>query len=95
MRNITINERNFSVRNNLYAFLKTWSSYIHESYIWVDQICIDQETVLERNHQVTMMAEIYHTASEVMVWLGDADLRPQDGNPTKIAARLNMIDTDP
>ncbi len=41
------------------------------------------------------MAEIYHTASEIKMWLDEADLRPQDEDPTKISARLNMIDTDP
>ena len=38
--------------------------------IWVDQICIDQKSVEERNHQVTIMAEIYRQAAEVIVWLG-------------------------
>ena len=39
-------------------------------YIWVDQVCINQEDVKERNAQVKRMAEIYKIASGVIVWLG-------------------------
>ena len=39
--------------------------------IWVDAICIDQSNVEERNQQVTMMGDIYSTAREVRVWLGE------------------------
>ncbi|KAH6618697.1 heterokaryon incompatibility protein-domain-containing protein [Boeremia exigua] len=51
-------------------------------YIWVDQICINQMDVTERNSQVKQMSEVYKTAARVIVWLGqksgfnlhDADL---------------------
>jgi hypothetical protein len=39
-------------------------------YFWVDQICIDQSVLEERNHQVQMMARIFNQAKEVVVWLG-------------------------
>ena len=41
--------------------------------LWIDQICINQEDVLERNFQVPLMAEIYTNAKQVVVWLGEAD----------------------
>jgi hypothetical protein len=35
-------------------------SKVHQTgYLWVDQICIDQSNVQERNHQVKIMGEIY------------------------------------
>jgi hypothetical protein len=40
---------------------------------WIDAICIDQTSVLERNHQVQMMREIYCNAESVYVWLGEED----------------------
>ncbi|KAH7075959.1 heterokaryon incompatibility protein-domain-containing protein [Paraphoma chrysanthemicola] len=40
------------------------------SYLWIDQICINQDDIIERNAQVQMMAEIYQSASLVIVWLG-------------------------
>jgi hypothetical protein len=40
---------------------------------WIDAICIDQDSVLERNHQVQMMRQIYSNAVSVSVWLGEVD----------------------
>jgi hypothetical protein len=37
---------------------------------WVDTICINQNDVEERNHQVQMMGRIYGLANAVTVWLG-------------------------
>ncbi|KAF2491619.1 HET-domain-containing protein, partial [Lophium mytilinum] len=37
--------------------------------IWIDAICISQKDVSERNHQVSMMKEIYSNARTVRVWL--------------------------
>ncbi|KAK3387392.1 heterokaryon incompatibility protein-domain-containing protein [Podospora didyma] len=42
-------------------------------FFWVDSICIDQDSIAERNHQVTLMADIYKTARVVDIWLGEAD----------------------
>lgn len=46
--------------------------------LWVDAICIDQGNDDEKSRQVGMMADIYHAASEVLVWLGE-DSRERDG----------------
>jgi len=40
-------------------------------YLWIDQICIDQSRVGERNHQVGMMASIYAGCYGTIIWLGD------------------------
>jgi hypothetical protein len=40
------------------------------NFLWVDAICINQEDVLERNHQVQMMRDIYSSADSVAAWLG-------------------------
>ncbi|KAI3400801.1 hypothetical protein diail_2010 [Diaporthe ilicicola] len=37
---------------------------------WIDAICIDQNNVNERNHQVGLMKQIYSMASNVYIWLG-------------------------
>jgi hypothetical protein len=68
-RQIEVDGMMVTVRQNLYDFLSTCRpvSYFH---FWIDQICIDQKSVNERNHQVTMMGEIYKKALEVRIWLG-------------------------
>ncbi|KAF3048482.1 hypothetical protein E8E11_009278 [Didymella keratinophila] len=41
--------------------------------LWVDAICINQNTTKEKNHQVQRMFEVYRRAERVLMWLGDAD----------------------
>lgn len=39
--------------------------------LWIDAICIDQSSTVERNVQVSMMGDIYSRAKRVVIWLGD------------------------
>ncbi|KAH7240194.1 heterokaryon incompatibility protein-domain-containing protein [Fusarium redolens] len=43
---------------------------IEDGFLWIDQICINQNNNNERNHQVPMMGDIYRRARRVFVWLG-------------------------
>jgi hypothetical protein len=38
--------------------------------LWIDQICINQTSLEEKNHQVAIMGEIYSRAVRTLVWLG-------------------------
>lgn len=71
-RTIYIEGHEFSIRQNLFDFLQTSHASAHD-HLWVDQICIDQQDVDERNHQVQLMADIYSNAVEVLIWLGLAE----------------------
>lgn len=39
-------------------------------FLWIDQICINQDDVNERNAQVRVMGNIYERAEQVLAWLG-------------------------
>lgn len=39
-------------------------------YLWIDQICIDQDDRSERGQQVKLMGQIYSSCYRVLVWLG-------------------------
>jgi hypothetical protein len=39
-------------------------------FLWIDAICIDQNNLAERGHQVERMGRIYDCATEVLIWLG-------------------------
>lgn len=41
--------------------------------VWADAICINQADSKERNREVRRMAELYRTANDVVIWLGDSD----------------------
>ncbi|CAG8951613.1 hypothetical protein HYFRA_00005413 [Hymenoscyphus fraxineus] len=45
--------------------------------IWVDAICINQDSESERSAQVMKMKDIYSKASCVLIWLGDANINEE------------------
>lgn len=60
------------VRRNLYDFLD-FAQRVHdlcEIWLWIDQICICQSDVVERNHAVAQMDRIFSYASQTIIWLG-------------------------
>ncbi|KAH4269157.1 hypothetical protein HBI04_058740 [Parastagonospora nodorum] len=67
-------ERMFRVTEDLatclVSILTTPNLEDRPQYLWIDQICINQEDIQERNEQVSRMSHIYETAKQVIVWLG-------------------------
>jgi hypothetical protein len=39
--------------------------------LWIDAICINQANVREKNHQVSLMGDIYRNAKCTLMWLGE------------------------
>lgn len=64
----------FNIGNNLSDFFKAYmrNSKLHSKYIWIDQICIDQDSTSERTHQVQLMEQIYSKAERVLAWVGES-----------------------
>ena len=65
----------FSISSNLYSALRALRYKNKSRVLWVDAICINQDTDQpnERNHQIPMMPSIYGDAKQVCVWLGDSN----------------------
>lgn len=61
------------IRRNLYEGLQQLRREAGKRALWADAICINQVDLEERSRQVEMMAEIYKTADQVVVWLGKVD----------------------
>lgn len=70
---VLINGRTLAITSNLSAALVRLRDRHLERILWVDAICIDQESRVEREEQVRMMTGIYYKASRVLVWLGEGD----------------------
>lgn len=68
---IILNECSFTVRKNLYHFLRMAGRRFSNTPLWIDAICINQQDDVEKAVSVSRMAEIYSTATETLVWLGD------------------------
>jgi hypothetical protein len=76
-RTILINGLEFGIRASLWTFFNETSHASHNFlkenlWYWIDAVCIDQQNLPERNHQVSLMALIYSEASDVLIWLGGA-----------------------
>ncbi|KAF2107441.1 heterokaryon incompatibility protein-domain-containing protein [Lophiotrema nucula] len=82
LKPILLNRRRFMVRQNLYDFLMVAQKRYADSLLWVDQICINQTDINEKNYQVRIMHRIYRRARAVVAWLGAAS------NNTDIAMDL-------
>jgi len=62
------------IAENLFAALNCLRSELDPITLWVDAICIDQNNVDERNHQVRLIGSIYSIAHKVLVWTGKDNL---------------------
>ena len=67
---VWINDFEFHVRTNLYHALQNLRLPSETRILWIDALCIDQSNVVERNHQVQQMAQVFGSARSVIVWLG-------------------------
>lgn len=69
---IIINGAKTTVRENCRSALRL--ARFHRAslpaHLWIDAICIDQQNLTEKSHQVQMMADIYAKADPVFVSLG-------------------------
>jgi hypothetical protein len=71
---VFLNGKRIEIRNNLHQCLqKLREEEEGGGYLWIDQICINQSDVLERNAQVALMSTIYTQCSSVIIWLGSED----------------------
>lgn len=69
LRSIEVEGSRFDIRENLYKFLESHGE-LGIPNLWVDALCINQDDILEKNHQVRYMSDIYEKASKTMIWLG-------------------------
>jgi hypothetical protein len=66
-----IDGNNVPISRNLYDTLRAMQRVaVGDVRVWADAICICQEDLVERSAQILLMREIYHTATEVRIWLG-------------------------
>ncbi|RSM04515.1 hypothetical protein CDV31_010003 [Fusarium ambrosium] len=63
----------FQIRESLFQAITVLVSDNPKGKIrlWIDQICINQNDNMEKEHQVQLMSKIYSQARLVICWLGD------------------------
>ena len=76
---IVLDGYTLTIGENLYNALRSirnldiYGDETPSLWLWVDALCINQNDVQERGHQVRLMKRIYETAEMVLVWLGTGD----------------------
>ena len=63
-------DRMLAVTSNLAEALQYLRYEDRSRILWIDAICVDQQNIPERGHQVSRMADIFRSASPVLIWLG-------------------------
>lgn len=71
-RSIRLNRKHLNVTTNLEIALQNLRVEHEDRILWVDAVCIDQNNVPERGHQVIQMGSIYSLAERVIFWLGES-----------------------
>lgn len=68
-----MNERaEVSVTRNCVRVLRQLRHKKKRRLVWIDAICIDQHSDLDRTHQVSLMSRIYMSANQVIAYTGEA-----------------------
>jgi hypothetical protein len=67
---VIIDGKSFSVRLNAWEALRQVQLYGCYGFVWIDSICINQEDITEKGHQVDFMGDIFRAASIVLPSLG-------------------------
>ncbi|KAI0145288.1 heterokaryon incompatibility protein-domain-containing protein [Xylariaceae sp. FL1272] len=62
----------FTVTAHLESALRRLRQRTSERVLWIDAICINQNDLTERSHQVSLMRRVYQDARRVLVWLGES-----------------------
>ncbi|KAI7284925.1 hypothetical protein KC345_g2036 [Hortaea werneckii] len=72
-KTITLDDRPLNVPVSADRAIRRMRLRDQSRVLWIDAICINQDDINEKNHQVEIMAEIYSNTSQGLIWLGEAD----------------------
>lgn len=81
-QSIQIGEHQIRITSGLAAAMRRLRSSAQSVYLWIDQICINQEDTGEKEVQVPLMGVIYKQATNTLIWLGE-----DDGTEPQLAVR--------
>jgi hypothetical protein len=81
------------ITKNLHAALSRLRDHNFDRIMWVDAICIHQDSKEERRQQVQLMAKIYSSAHRVTVWLGEQGKEMEEAlENIRLAANREFVD---
>lgn len=81
-RLVNCDNTSFSVTPNLESALKRIRAPDVARNFWIDQLCIDEDNLPEKEMQLGLMANIYRRSRKLLIWLGD------DGDDSRKAYKI-------
>ncbi|KAM7192616.1 Heterokaryon incompatibility protein (HET) domain containing protein [Rhypophila sp. PSN 637] len=85
MQIIKLHGADWPVTPNLYVALKALRRESEPRKMWIDALCINQNDATEKEPQISIMGNVYTSATQTVVWLGES-------TPTTVAG-LSLIST--
>jgi Heterokaryon incompatibility protein (HET) len=70
IRHIICNSSNRATTRNLFEAMQFLRYFNKIRVLWIDALCINQESDCDRTTQVKLMTQIYEGARQVLIWLG-------------------------
>ncbi|KAH8821301.1 heterokaryon incompatibility protein-domain-containing protein [Xylogone sp. PMI_703] len=70
-RTIKLNGQVVGVTDNLFVALRRMRLSDKSRVIWIDQLAINQDDLVERTQQVLLMGRVYSQSSSTFLWLGE------------------------
>jgi hypothetical protein len=89
-KSMICNGHEFKITDSLDVALRRLRLSDKPRSLWIDQICINQESIDERNVQVGLMGLIYSKAVMVNAWLGPADFDDADAAQKLLTTLANI-----
>lgn len=91
LKTIVINGKRKSVTTNLYEALRKIRDQMSPIPLWVDAVCINQDSMEERSREVRKMNRIYAECWAVLFWLGpigDPSLSEEEQDHAEFGANI-------
>ena len=88
---MTCNHKKLMITNSLGSALEKLVPWSRGTYLWADGICINQGNIAERNHQVTLMGNIYGRASKVLAHLADSRPNEDDSRDWSAVSLMTLL----
>lgn len=67
---LQLGEHTIGITETVDTMLRTFRHCTDYVRLWIDQICINQQDVLDKQDQVKLMSAIYSKARNTIIWLG-------------------------
>lgn len=93
---ISCNGKKFLTTRNSELVLRNLRQKDRPSKLWIDSICINQQSIPERNEQVSFMGHIFEMAEQVYIWLGKASAETYEALERfrKLSEKLSNLQED-